>query len=189
MKQGKCIIVSAPSGSGKTTIVKHLLKSVSGLQFSVSATSRRPRPTERHGKDYYFMGADAFRKKIEEGAFLEWEEVYDGQYYGTLKSEAERIQYSGGHVVFDLDVEGGVNLKNYFGDTALAIFIRPPSIEVLEERLRLRSTESEESLKMRLDKAAHELRYSDKFDFVLVNDDLETACKEATAQVMTFLNA
>lgn len=188
-KQGKCIIVSAPSGSGKTTIVKHLLKAIPGLQFSVSATSRSPRPNERHGEDYYFMDPDGFRKKIEEGAFLEWEEVYAGQYYGTLKSEAERIRYSGGHVIFDLDVEGGVNLKEYFGDSALAIFIRPPSIEVLEARLRSRSTESEESLKVRLDKAKYELEFSGKFDYVLVNDDLQTACEEATKEVMSFLNA
>ncbi|MCA1752661.1 MAG: guanylate kinase [Cryomorphaceae bacterium] len=188
-KEGKCIIVSAPSGSGKTTIVKHLLKAVPGLQFSVSATSRGPRPTERHEKDYYFMDPDGFRKKIEEGAFLEWEEVYTGQYYGTLKSEVERIRYSGGHVIFDLDVEGGVNLKKYFGGEALAIFIRPPSIEALEARLRNRSTESEENLKVRLDKAKYELEFSGKFDYVLVNDDLNTACEEAISQVMSFLNA
>lgn len=188
-KEGKCIIVSAPSGSGKTTIVKHLLKAVPGLQFSVSATSRGPRPAERHGKDYYFMDPDGFRKKIEEGAFLEWEEVYTGQYYGTLKSEVERIRYSGGHVIFDLDVEGGVSLKKYFGDEALAIFIRPPGIEALEDRLRNRSTESEENLKVRLDKAKYELEFSGKFDYVLVNDDLETACNEVTNQVMSFLNA
>lgn len=188
-KQGKCIIVSAPSGSGKTTIVKHLLKAIPGLQFSVSATSRSPRPNERHGEDYYFMDPDGFRKKIEEGAFLEWEEVYAGQYYGTLKSEAERIRYSGGHVIFDLDVEGGVSLKKYFGDSALAIFIRPPSIEALEARLRSRSTESEESLKVRLDKAKYELEFSGKFDYILVNDDLKTACEDAINQVMSFLNA
>lgn len=186
---GKCVIVSAPSGSGKTTIVKHLLKSVPGLQFSVSATSRPPRPGERHGEDYYFLSADAFRKKISESAFLEWEEVYEGRYYGTLKSEVERIRYSGGHVIFDLDVVGGSNLKKYFGDEALSVFIRPPSIEELEKRLRNRLTESEETLKMRIDKAAHELTYSGRFDCVIVNDELDAACREAEEKIASFLKS
>lgn len=186
---GKCVIVSAPSGSGKTTIVKHLLKVIPDLQFSVSATSRPPRPDEHHGKDYYFLSADAFRKKITESAFLEWEEVYEGRYYGTLKSEVERIRYSGGHVIFDLDVVGGDNLKQYFGGEALSVFIRPPSIEELEKRLRKRSTESEETLKVRLDKAARELTYIDRFDCVIVNDDLDTACREAEERVASFLKS
>ncbi len=186
---GKCVIVSAPSGSGKTTIVKHLLKVVPDLQFSVSATSRPPRPDEHHGKDYYFLSADAFRKKISESAFLEWEEVYQGRYYGTLKSEVERIRYSGGHVIFDLDVVGGDNLKQYFGGEALSVFIRPPSIAELEKRLRNRSTESEETLKVRLDKAARELTYIDRFDCVIVNDDLDTACREAEEKVASFLTS
>lgn len=187
--RGKCVIVSAPSGSGKTTIVKHLLKAMPDLQFSVSATSRPPRADERHGKDYYFLSADAFRKKISESAFLEWEEVYAGRYYGTLKSEVERIRYSGGHVIFDLDVVGGDNLKKYFGDEALSVFIRPPSIAELEKRLRNRSTESEETLKIRLDKAAEELTYSDRFDCVIVNDNLNTACREAEEKVASFLKS
>lgn len=186
--QGKCIIVSAPSGSGKTTIVKHVLAEVPALQFSVSATSRSPRSGEVEGRDYYFIAADAFRKKVEDGDFLEWEEVYPGQYYGTLKSEVERIWSEGNHVIFDLDVEGGARLKTHFGPKALAVFIQPPSVEELERRLRNRSTEDEKSLKVRVEKAKVELMYRPRFDLTVVNDNLEVAKKEAVEVVRQFLN-
>ncbi len=186
---GKCIILSAPSGAGKTTIVRYLLSKFDSLSFSVSATSRERRSYEANGLHYYFLSAEEFRKKIKEDAFLEWEEVYKDQYYGTLKSEMTRIWDSGKHVIFDVDVVGGSNLKKYFGDKALAIFVQPPSIKVLEERLRNRSTETEETLKARLEKADHELTYSDKFDKVLINDDLDTACAEGCEMVKAFLES
>ncbi len=188
MHQGKLIIFSAPSGSGKTTLVHHLLsKSELKLAFSVSATSREKRPNEEHGKDYYFLSADEFRNRIEKGDFLEWEEVYSGQYYGTLRSEIDRIHSEGKTVVFDVDVVGGVNLKKEFGENALAVFVQPPSIEELEKRLRNRSTESEESLIKRVAKAAEELKYADQFDAVLVNDDLEIAKQEAHKLISDFI--
>ena len=187
MSQGKLIIFSAPSGSGKTTLVHHLLpKSELKLAFSVSATSREKRPNEEHGKDYYFLSADEFRKRISADEFLEWEEVYTDQFYGTLRSEINRIHSEGQTVVFDVDVVGGLNLKKEFGASALAIFVQPPSIEELERRLRNRSTESEESLAKRVAKSSEELEYANQFDVVIINDELEIAKAEAYNLVSDF---
>jgi guanylate kinase len=186
---GKLIIFSAPSGAGKTTIVKALLQSQLNLEFSISAASREKRPKEVHGKDYYFISADEFRKKIASNEFLEWEEVYKDQFYGTLKSEVERIWSNGHHVIFDVDVIGGLNIKKFYGDKALAIFVMPPSVEELENRLRKRSTENEENLKKRIDKALQELTFAPKFDRIIVNDTLENAIKEAKELVENFLIA
>jgi guanylate kinase len=186
---GKCIIVCAPSGAGKTTIVRHLLSKFSDLTFSVSATSREPRHNEEDGVHYHFISAKDFRSKIDNDEFLEWEEVYADQFYGTLKSEINRIWDKGHHVVFDVDVEGGVNLKEIFGDRALALFVKPPSLKVLEERLRSRKTETEESLQKRLNKAERELGYEEKFDDTVINDELEEACKTAAEKVKTFLES
>lgn len=187
VKSGRCIIFSAPSGAGKTTIVRHLLGARDDLAFSVSATSRAPRGTERDGLDYHYMTPDGFRQRITEGAFVEWEEVYTDQYYGTLRSEIDRIWGNGRHVVFDVDVEGGVNLKTYFGDRALAVFVQPPSPGVLEHRLRARGTESEESIATRLAKADRELGYAPKFDVVVINDQLDEAKAEVERVVNEFL--
>jgi len=188
MKKGKLIIFSAPSGSGKTTIVRQILKSDIPFEFSVSATSRVPRENETDGKDYYFLSPDSFREKIKNNEFLEWEEVYHNQYYGTLKSEVERIRNSGHHVLFDIDVVGGLNIKNQFGDDALALFIMPPHLEELENRLKKRGTEDDESLAKRLEKSEHELAYAPKFDKVIVNDHLQTAVKETLLTLKEFLN-
>jgi len=185
---GKCIIFSAPSGAGKTTIVQHLLKQELGLAFSVSACSRDPRPNEVDGKDYHFLGIEGFRKKIEEDAFVEWEEVYTDNFYGTLKSEIEKIWAQGKTVIFDVDVIGGLNIKKQFGDNALGVFVQPPSEEELEKRLRFRSTETEEKIQMRMKKAKEELAHAVGFDVVLLNLDLETACAEAKAMVQQFLS-
>ncbi len=186
--KGKCIIVSAPSGAGKTTIVKHLLHTIPNLAFSVSATSRPPRSNEVAGKDYHFITEDDFRKQIQANEFLEWEEVYPGRFYGTPKSEIKRLWAAGNHIIFDLDVVGGVNLKTYFGSTALALFIQPPSIKVLEERLRKRSTESEETLATRVSKANSELKYASQFDKIIINDDLDKACQQSVIWIKEFLN-
>lgn len=184
---GKCIIFSAPSGAGKTTIVHHLLGKLSQLEFSVSACSRDPRGAEIDGKDYYFLGVKEFREAIEDDAFVEWEEVYKDNFYGTLCSELERIWSKGSTVIFDVDVIGGLNLKRTFGDNALAIFVQPPSYETLEERLRFRSTETEEKIQMRLAKATAELSKAEEFDYILVNDDLEKAFQEAETVVKKFI--
>ncbi len=172
---GKLIIVTAPSGAGKTTIVRHLLSTFDALAFSVSATTRQKRIEEEEGKDYYFMDVEKFRSLIEEDAFLEWEEVYENQFYGTLKSEAERLWKAGKHVVFDIDVKGALNLKTVFPERTLTIFVKPPKPEVLVERLKKRKSESEKSLQKRIAKANYELTFEKKFDIVLVNDKLETA--------------
>jgi guanylate kinase len=185
----KAIIVSAPSGAGKTTIVKHLLKELPQLSFSVSACSRPKRETETDGKDYYFISAGEFRKKIEKDEFVEWQEVYPGSFYGTLKSELERIWQRGMTPIFDVDVEGGTNLKKYFGEKALLLFIVPPSPEELEKRLRLRSTETEESLRKRLGKAAFELDFQKYADRIVVNQHIETAYKEASDIVKNFIHS
>jgi guanylate kinase len=185
--KGKLIIFSAPSGAGKTTIVKHLLQQDSDLIFSVSATSREPRNGETHGKDYYFIPENEFKKKIKNDEFLEWEEVYAGIFYGTLKSEVERIRNSGKNVIFDVDVVGGLNIKDYYKDEALAVFVQPPSVEELRNRLRNRSTESEEKINMRIAKAEKELKFADKFDVVIVNKELPKALKEAEKIVAGFL--
>lgn len=177
---GKALIFSAPSGSGKTTIVKHLLNTNPDLGFSISASTRDKRGrTEQNGKDYYFLSPEDFKQKIDRDEFIEWEEVYAGNFYGTLKSEIERIWSEGRNVIFDVDVKGGLNLKKYFGDKALAIFVKVPSIEVLEARLNDRGTESPQSLSQRLFKAKFEMGFQNKFDVVLVNENLETSLKEA----------
>lgn len=176
---GKLFIFSAPSGSGKTTIVRHLLSLDLGLEFSISASSRLPRGTEKDGVDYYFMTPDTFRTKIENNEFLEWEEVYENQFYGTLRSEVGRIWKKGNHALFDIDVKGGLNLKKDYGDKAVAIFVSPPSIEVLIQRLKNRKTEDSESLKKRIEKVKYELSFSDQFDILLINDNLEDAFKKA----------
>ncbi|HWA32624.1 MAG TPA: guanylate kinase [Cyclobacteriaceae bacterium] len=177
---GKALIFSAPSGSGKTTIVKHLLKQNPDLGFSISASTRDKRGrTEEHGKDYYFLTPEEFKKKIDNDEFIEWEEVYAGNFYGTLKSEIERIWSEGKNVIFDVDVKGGISLKNYFGDKALAVFVKVPSLEILEQRLHSRSTESPDSLSRRLFKAKFEMTFQDEFDVVLVNADLDKSLAEA----------
>lgn len=177
---GKAIIFSAPSGSGKTTIVKHLLKNNPDLGFSISASTRDKRGrTEAHGKDYYFLTPLEFKQKIDNDEFIEWEEVYEGNFYGTLKSEIIRIWSEGKNVIFDVDVKGGLALKKYFGNKALAIFVKVPSIEVLKERLNDRGTETSESLSRRLFKAEFEMSFQDKFDTVLVNENLEKSLAEA----------
>lgn len=187
MTEGKCIIFSAPSGAGKTTIVHHLLSGDFPLEFSVSACSRDPRGHEKEGKDYYFLGVEGFRKKIQEEAFIEWEEVYPDHFYGTLKSEVKRIWEHGKAVIFDVDVIGGLNLKKQFGDAAIAIFVQPPSVEELEKRLRYRSTETEEKIRQRLNKASSELKYADQFDTIILNDNLENAFEQAEKVVKEFL--
>lgn len=187
MSENKLIIVSAPSGAGKTTIVRHLLSLPLPLAFSVSATSRSPRTGEKDGRDYYFLTQEEFRTKVEAGEFLEWEEVYPGTCYGTLKSEVDRIWEDGRSVVFDVDVLGGLNIKRIFGDKALAIFVQPPSVEVLHRRLRDRSTESEEKIATRIAKAEYEMSFSPQFDVILVNNQLDVALAEAEALVAAFL--
>jgi guanylate kinase len=189
MTKGKAIIFSAPSGAGKTTIVHHLLNNTElKLSFSVSATTRARRPHEVDGKDYHFITEETFLAKARAGEFIEWEEVYTGQYYGTLKSEVEKIWEQGRHVIFDLDVVGGLNLKKIFGEDALAVFVKPPSIEVLRFRLRNRSTETAEKIAMRIDKAQHELTFESRFDVVIVNDILEDAFIQAESRVREFLS-
>ena len=185
---GKAIIFSAPSGAGKTTIVKSLLANKLPLSFSISACSRQKRENEINGKDYHFLSIEDFKQKINEQAFIEWEEVYENNYYGTLKSEIERIWNDKKHVVFDVDVVGGLNLKKHFGNNALAIFIQPPSMDVLIERLRNRATESEASLNKRIDKAKHEMTYSPSFDSIIINDQLEKTIEVAEKKVKDFLN-
>lgn len=187
--KGKCIIFSAPSGAGKTTIVHALLAKNIGLSFSVSACSRDPRPNEINGKDYYFLGIEGFKNQIKNDAFIEWEEVYTNNFYGTLKNEIQRIWDEGKSVIFDVDVIGGLNLKKIFGDKALAVFVQPPSFEELEHRLRLRSTESEDKINQRMSKARKELEYATQFDKILVNENLETAIEIAENWVEQFLTA
>lgn len=184
----KVIIFSAPSGAGKSTIVNHLLKKFPYLEFSISATSRSPRGEEKNGKDYYFFTGDQFEKKIKNGEFIEYEEVYQGSYYGTLKSEVQRIWDKGNIIVFDIDVKGGVNLKRLYGKNALAVFIQPPSIEVLRERLISRGTDSQEAIDKRVEKASEELTYANKFDVVLINDILVTTLQQAEKIVDDFYN-
>jgi guanylate kinase len=185
--QGKVLIFSAPSGSGKTTVVKHLLSVFSQLNFSISATTRAPRAGETHGKEYYFISQDEFERKIELGEFLEFEEVYAGLYYGTLHSEVERIWEQGKTVVFDVDVKGGLNIKKQLGKNALAVFLRPPSVEILMQRLRNRSTEVEHELQMRINKANEELSYESLYEVVIVNDILEKTLKESENIVRNFI--
>ena len=184
---GKLIIFSAPSGAGKSTLVRHLLEKDFNLEFSISATSRLPRGKETHGNEYYFISADEFRDKIVRDEFLEFEEVYEGVFYGTLKSEVERITSQGKNLIFDVDVIGGLNIKKQYGERALAVFIAPPSIEVLEKRLKGRATDSPEKIAERISKAEYEMTFASQFDKIIKNDNLQTAQKEIEETIRTFL--
>jgi guanylate kinase len=188
MKQGKAIIFSAPSGSGKTTIVRYLLSTHEDLGFSISACTRqRRKQNEVDGKDYYFLTLEEFKQKIAEEAFVEWEQVYEGGYYGTLKSEITRIWGEGKHVLFDVDVKGGLSLKKYFKDQALAVFVKVPSVEELAKRLRYRNTETRESFDQRLAKAESEMAYEKEFDVTLINANLEDTLKKAELLIEAFI--
>ncbi|MBN1820417.1 MAG: guanylate kinase [Prolixibacteraceae bacterium] len=186
-QKGKLLIFSAPSGAGKTTIVRHLLSLDLNIEFSVSVTSREPRHNEKNGKDYYFLSEKEFIEKIQNKEFLEWEEVYKGIYYGTLISEVENIRSKGKHVIFDVDVAGGLNIKNYYGNEALAVFIQPPSVEELKKRLINRSTESRDKINMRIEKAESELAFANRFDVIIVNDNLQKALSESEKLIQKFL--
>lgn len=186
-KSGKLIIFSAPSGAGKTTIVNALTERFPRLEFSISATSRQPRHNEQHGRDYYFLSAEEFRKACEEERFVEWEEVYAGTRYGTLKSEMERIWRKGNIILFDVDVMGGIRLKSIFGANALSIFVMPPSVAALRERLTGRGTDSPETIEKRIAKAEQEISYADRFDYVVINDDLQQAIAEVETLVAKFI--
>lgn len=186
----KVVIFSAPSGAGKSTIVNHLLNLFPELEFSISATSRVPRGQEKHGVEYYFYTSDEFRSLIADDRFVEYEEVYAGSFYGTLKSEVDRIWAKGNTIIFDIDVQGGVNLKKFFGDKALSVFIQAPSVEILRERLVGRGTDTPEAIEKRVAKAASEMEFAEgKFDYVLINDDLQTAKDEAEKVIGDFLKA
>jgi guanylate kinase len=189
MENKKVIIFSAPSGAGKSTIVGHLLEKFPYLEFSISATSRAPRGAEQNGKEYYFISADEFRRRIAAGELVEYQEVYPGSFYGTLKSEVERIWAKGHIILFDIDVKGGVNLKKLYGAQAMAVFVQPPSLKVLEERLRNRGTDSESAIETRIAKAREELTYAPHFDKVIVNDKLEDSFVQAEKIVTDFYNA
>lgn len=190
INKGKLIVFSAPSGSGKTTIVRHLLGIEDlNLEFSISATSREKRGNEVNGKDYYFLSAKAFKAKIKNGEFLEWEEVYRDNFYGTLKSEVERIWAMGKHVIFDIDVSGGLRIKRKFPDETLAVFVKPPSIDELKIRLKKRKTESEDKINMRISKASAELATAPLFDVIIENNNLDKALIEAETLVRTFINS
>ncbi len=185
--EGKLFIFSAPSGSGKTTIVRSLLESCSNLEFSISATSRPKRKNEVDGKDYYFLSAESFKEKIANKEFVEWEEVYENRFYGTLKAELERIWSQGKHVVFDVDVVGGLNIKKQYPEKSLAIFVMPPGIDELKKRLTIRSTDSPQDIKTRIDKAQEELTYAHKFDVVVINDNLADAIEESKKLIEKFI--
>ena len=187
MEQGALIIFAAPSGSGKTSIVKFLLAQQLPLKFSVSATTRPKRPDEKEGVDYFFLTKKQFREKIAAGEFLEWEEVYAGTYYGTLKSEVDKLLEKGENVIFDVDVLGALNIKKIYAEQALALFIKPPSVEALAERLKMRGTETDESLKRRIDKSTYELSFAPEFDITIINDDLEEAQNDAKQIVLNFI--
>ncbi len=189
MFQGKLFVFSAPSGSGKTTLVQHLLTQDIPLGFSISATSRKPRGTEKNGIDYHFMSIKSFKEKIESNAFIEYEEVYNGVFYGSLKSEVERLWAKGKHVLFDIDVKGGLQIKKQYPEQTLAVFVQPPSKEELEKRLYNRKTESKEDIKIRLDRAEEELGFANQFDTIIVNDNLDFAKKEVVEQVRTFIKS
>lgn len=185
--QGKLIILVAPSGSGKTTIAQKLLKDFPKIKFSVSATTRTPREGEEHGKDYFFLSREEFDQKIEQNSFLEWEEFYNGSRYGTLRSEVDKLIESGYFPLLDVEVKGALNVKRMYGAKSVSIFIQPPSIEELKKRLVKRGTEDDASLESRLERAEEEIRYANKFDYVVTNDDLETAYKQVTTVVKSFI--
>ena len=185
----KVIIFSAPSGSGKTTLVKHCLEAFPELEFSVSCTTRNPRGTEQNGIDYHFICPNEFREKIAENAFVEFEEVYHDKYYGTLKSEVEKIWQSGKTVIFDVDVKGGISLKKYFGEKALSVFIMPPSVEELERRLVSRATDDPETIKTRVEKASEEMTFKDQFDVTVVNSDLDKGKNTTENLLKKFLHS
>ena len=185
--QEKLVVISAPSGAGKSTIVNKVLPEIENLEFSISATSRLPRGKEKHGEHYYFLSPEEFKKAITENAFIEYEEVYPDQYYGSLKSEVVRLWENGKAVIFDIDVVGGLNLKKMYGEKALAIFIQPPSVEVLEQRLRGRGTDSEDKIQTRLGKSKKELARASEFDHVVVNDDLDDATEQVYSLITQFL--
>lgn len=187
LASGKALVFSAPSGAGKTTLVRRLMAQRPDVAFSVSATNRPPRGTERDGVDYHFLTTEEFRRKVDKGEFLEWEEVYDGRLYGTLRAAVEKVWDEGLHVVFDVDVEGGIRLKEILGEHIRSVFVSPPSLAVLEQRLRSRATDSGEEIDRRLAKAEREIARAEHFDRVLVNDDLETACGELTKLAAEFL--
>lgn len=187
--KGKLVVFSAPSGAGKTTLVKYLMSQIPTLSFSISAASRKPRQNEVDGQDYYFLTVEDFKKKIATNAFVEWEEVYSNHFYGTFSSEVERIRNKGHHVIFDVDVKGGINIKKFFGDEVLAVFVKPPSVEHLENRLRIRATDSEKDIQTRIDKAAEELEFAKCFDVIVINDDLDIAKKEVLEVVSKFIEA
>ena len=189
LRLGKSIIVSAPSGAGKTTIVHRLMTEIPALAFSISACSRSARPMEQEGKDYYFLGVEGFKKAIENQEFIEWEEVYTDHYYGTLRREVQRLWDEGRVIIFDVDVVGGLNLKALFKEHALSVFIKPPSVEILEKRLRARETESEERIALRIKKSAWELSQAESFDVCILNDDLEKAVSDAKIQVKRFISS
>ncbi len=189
LRLGKSIIVSAPSGAGKTTIVHRLMTEIPALAFSISACSRSARPMEQEGKDYYFLGVEGFKKAIENQEFIEWEEVYTDHYYGTLRREVQRLWDEGKVIIFDVDVVGGLNLKALFKKHALSVFIKPPSVEILEKRLRARETESEERIALRIKKSAWELSQAESFDVCILNDDLEKAVSDAKTQVTRFISS
>jgi guanylate kinase len=186
---GKMIVISAPSGSGKTTIVKQILASNLNIAFSVSACSRAPRQGETNGKDYYFLSPERFRQKIAGGEFIEWEEVYPGNYYGTLRSEVDRIWSRGQHVIFDVDVMGGLNIKRQYGTKCLAIFIKAPSVVELERRLRLRGTDDQPTISQRVEKAAFETTFAQQFDATVINKDLVVAVEETRRLILDFINS
>jgi guanylate kinase len=188
-RQGKLIVFSAPSGSGKSTLINYLLTQVEGLSFSISCTSRAPRGQEQHGREYYFLTPEEFRERIARDEFLEYEEVYADKFYGTLKSEVERLSSAGKIVIFDVDVKGGVNIKKYYGDRALSVFIQPPSLAALRERLVGRATDAPEVIETRLERAEFELSLAPQFDRIVVNDDLEQAKAEVLRVVRAFLDA
>ncbi|MCJ7447136.1 MAG: guanylate kinase [Bacteroidales bacterium] len=185
--KGKLIIISAPSGAGKTTIVRHLLEKELNLEFSISATTRKPRGNEKNGREYYFLSVSEFMKRVKNDEFVEWEEVYKDYYYGTLRSEIDRIWAKGKHILFDVDVKGAINLKKIYGLKAISVFIMPPSIRELEKRLRLRGTDDAAGIKTRVAKAKEEMKLADQFDTIIINNQLEEAREDVTAIVTSFL--
>jgi guanylate kinase len=185
--EGKLVIISAPSGAGKTTIVNHLLQKELNLEFSISATTRKPRRKEKNGKDYYFISNEDFKDKIRKNEFAEWQEVYKDQFYGTLKTEIKRIWAENKHVIFDVDVRGGINLKNIFGHQAISIFIMPPSVKELEKRLLNRATEDRSRIMMRVEKAIEEMKLAINFDQIIINDNLKRAQDEVYEIVQNFI--